>query len=318
MANSNKNILLTRLNDLFEKPVYTSLKVYTKGNKIYVLKDLDFQTYILIIPQAPLNENQSNALLSLGYKELREKINYENYFNYSDASSRNQLIDTIDSIFTKIFKVESERKWRYSLHTGMAALKDNKTPLLTMSERLERNKRKRRRLKIICNDITYSLALSVIIFLIFFNENLIDSLTIKTSLIVFGVSFGIIKIGQFVMKLKVSSFGKKRFLSTEYSNYFKQNGFNKKGDRYTGLMQGFSVELMFSEYHNCMITVYHKEIGWDNVLKMPKGKRFSSTSYNWTGKFYSQKLIKLRLPKEKILYEAKDFVELIISQEIEK
>lgn len=51
---------------------------------------------------------------------------------------------------------------------------------------------------------------------------------------------------------------------------------------------------------------------------MPKGKPFSSTSYNWTGMFYSQKMIKRRLSKEKIMNEAKDFVELIINQKIEK
>ncbi|WP_298519208.1 hypothetical protein [uncultured Kordia sp.] len=318
MTNSNKDILRTRLNDLFEKPVYTSLKIYTKGNKIYVLKYVNFKVYILIIPQAPLNENQRSALLNFGYKELWEKINYEKYSNYSDASSQNQLIDTIDSIFTEVFKVEPERTWRYTLNTGMAVLKDNKTPLLTVSERLERNKRKRKLLKIVYNDFTYSLVLSVLIFLVFFYENLLNSLTIKTSLIIVGISFMIIKISQFVMKLKIPSFGKKRFMSEEYSNYFKRNGFHKKGDRYHGNIQGFSVELMFSGYHHNMITVYHKEIGWDKVLEMPKGKRFSSTSYNWTGKFYSQKLIKLRLPKEKILQEAKEFVEFIISHKIEK
>jgi len=34
--------------------------------------------------------------------------------------------------------------------------------------------------------------------------------------------------------------------------------------------------------------------------------------------FYSQKMIKRRLSKEKIINEAKDFVELIITQKIDK
>lgn len=318
MTDSNKSILLTRLNDLLTKSVHTSLIVYSRGNKIHLLKDVNAQIYILIIPQAPLNENQSNALKTFGYKETWKKVNYVSTTNYSDTTSLHQLIDRIDSIFTEIFKVERERKWRYKLGAGMAAIKNNKTPFLTISEKLKKGKKKRKLLKIIYNDITYSLIASLIIYIGFFSENLIDSLTIKTCLLVFGISFSIVKIGQFIMKLKISSLGKKRFMSQDFSEYFMQNGFKKHGDRYKGEIQGFPVELMFSEFHKSMITVYHKEISWDSVLKMPKGKPFSNISYNWTGKFYSQKMIKLRLPKEKIINEAKDFVEFVLHQKIEK
>lgn len=318
MKDTNKDILLTRLNDLLTKPVYTCLKVYSKGNEIYLLKDSNYQIYILIVPQAPLNENQRNALKSLGYKEIWEKVNFEKYINYSDSSLLYQLIDSVDSILTEIFKVQSERKWRYDLNTGMAVLKDNKTPLLTANERIKKGKRERVFSNRIFNDITYSLALSVIIFIGLFSKNLIDSLTIKIILIVFGISYIFIKIGRFITKLEISSFGKKRFMGRDYSDYFMGNGFKKYGDRYKGEIQGFLVELMFSDLHKYMIIVYHKEISWNRVLKMPKGKPFSSTSYNWTGMFYSQKMIKRRLSKEKIMNEAKDFVELIINQKIEK
>ncbi len=318
MKDTNKDILLKRLNDLLTRPVYTCLKVYSKGNIIYLLKDSNCQIYILIVPQAPLNQSQINALKSLGYKEIWEKVNFENFINYSDSSLLNQLIDSVDSILTEIFKVESDRKWRYDLNTGMAVLKDNKTPLLTANQRIETVKRKKMSLKIVFNDIAYSLALSVIIFIGLFCKNLIDSLSIKVILIVFGISYIFIKIGRLITKLEISSFGKKRFMDKDYSDYFIGNGFKKLGDRYKGEIKGFLVELMFSDLHKYMIIVYHKEISWNRVLKMPKGKPFSSTSYNWTGMFYSQKMIKRRLTKEKIMNEAKDFVELIINQKIEK
>lgn len=265
MKDTNKDILLTRLNDLLTKPVYTCLKVYSKGNEIYLLKDSNYQIYILIVPQAPLNENQRNALKSLGYKEIWEKVNFEKYINYSDSSLLYQLIDSVDSILTEIFKVQSERKWRYDLNTGMAVLKDNKTPLLTANERIKKGKRERVFSNRIFNDITYSLALSVIIFIGLFSKNLIDSLTIKIILIVFGISYIFIKIGRFITKLEISSFGKKRFMGRDYSDYFMGNGFKKYGDRYKGEIQGFLVELMFSDLHKYMIIVYHKEISWNRV-----------------------------------------------------
>jgi len=318
MTDSNKDILITRLKDLITKPDYTSLEVYSKGNRIYLLKDSTFRIYILIVPQAPLNEIQRNSLINLGYKELWGKVNYEKYFDNSDSSSLRKLVDNIASIFIEIFKVEPERKWRYDLNSGMAVLKDNRTPLLTASERFKKGKRKDSTLKLLFNDITYSLALSVLIFIGLFDKNLIESFTIKISLIVFSISFIFVKIGRLISKLEFTSFGKKRFNSREYSDYFNRIGFKNYGDRYKGEIQGFLVELMFSDLHKNMIIVYHKEISWNRVLKMPKGKLFSSTSYNWTGMFYSQKMIKRKLSKEKIMSEAKDFVELIINQKIEK
>ncbi len=318
MNNSNKDILFEKIKDLHTKPVYTCLEVYSKGNKIYLLKDLSYRLYILIIPQTPLNENQSNTLVNFGYNEIWKRINYEKSAEFSNPKSLNQLVDNIHSIFVDLLNVEHERKWRYDLNTGMAALKNNNTPLLTASEITKKNKKDKKPAKILFNDITFSIVLSTLIFIILLSKNLIDSLTVSITLIVTGSSFILVKAVRFMSKLEISSLGKIRFLGESFSDYFSQNGFKKHGDRYKGQIQGFSVDLMYSDLDKYVIIVYHKEISRDRALNLPSSGTFSSISYDWIGMFYSKKMIKRLLSKEKIIVEAKEFVDLIIDLKIEK
>ncbi|WP_212590590.1 hypothetical protein, partial [Williamwhitmania taraxaci] len=157
-------------------------------------------------------------------KKCNSFLSNQSYKLHLLLEFRNQLAENIEHIYEDVLKVESERKWRYDLNTGMAVLKNNKTPLLTASERFDKSKKNKQLLKFVFNDITYSLALSVVIFIGLFSKNLIDSLKVEIVLIVIGISFIIFKIARFMTKLEISSFGKKRFLNREYSDYFEQFG----------------------------------------------------------------------------------------------
>jgi hypothetical protein len=85
---------------------------------------------VLIVPQAPLNENQRKEVLKLGYKENFENVNYEKYIDYSQLHELRNLAEIIEFIFLKVFKIESDRKWRFELQTGMHVLKDNKIAII--------------------------------------------------------------------------------------------------------------------------------------------------------------------------------------------
>ncbi|MFY8108191.1 MAG: hypothetical protein ACOVO9_04330 [Bacteroidia bacterium] len=314
MEISNKEILIERINGLIDKQVYTCLLVYSRGNIIYILKDFEEEIYVLIVPQAPLNENQRKEILKLGYKENFENINYEKYIDYSQLHELRNLAENIEFIFLEVFKIESDRKWRFELQTGMHVIKDKKTPLITISEKLKRNKVRKDRFKFLHNDFSYSIILFLILFLLIFREHALEFFTLKFIAIFYVISLFFVKI----FKLKITPFGKRKFYGETFSDYFSLNGFKLKGDRYRGQIQGFPVEFLHSDYYFQVIIVYHKKIDWNRVLEMPKDNVFSSKKHDFTGMFYSRKMIGGVTSKEKVLIEAHSFVEYLKSLKIEK
>lgn len=314
----HKALLLEQIGQLLNKPIFNSLEVYSKGNKLYLLKDRNSKIYVLLIPQKPLDSLSAKTLTDLGFKEIWSKINYCKYIDYGDINTLRSFVTEIEWIFINVLRIEPERKWRFDIHSGMGSLKDNETPLLTAQERQERNKRKFKRKKVLLNDFTFALALSSLFVLFGLIKGLEITFSLPWILILYAASLAIVKVFRFLTTYDILAIQKKRFLRRQNEDFFVTQGFIKKGDRYIGQIKGYRTELLFSSYSKNVIIVYHKPISWERVLKLSNGNAFSRVSYNWTGMFYSQKSLGIRVSKNKMLAEAEKFVDLIINHNIEK
>ena len=314
----HREILLEQIGQLLNKSVFNCLEITSKGNKLYLLKDRNYKIYAFLLPQRPLGDFTIKALSDLGFKEIWPKINFSKFVDYSDIHNLKGFAAEIELIFINILNVEPDRKWRFNIHSGMAVLKDNRTPLLTAKQRQEKNKKKHEIKRVLLNDFTYALALSLI-FIVFKLINGLDVFPSVTSiLILYAVSLAIVRVLRFILRYDFLTIQKKMFLQRKNEDYFSAKGFIKKGDRYIGQIKGYRTELLFSSYRKNVIVVYHKPISWERVLKLSNGNAFDKVTYNWNGMFYSQKSIGSKASKDKILTEAEKFVDLIINHNIEK
>ncbi len=315
MNGFNRYILQEKINHLLEKSVYTCLEVYSKGNKIYFLNDKNSRIYILLVPSKPLDKIKSQTLLNFGFKEIWPFVNYEKSVSSIDENELNNLSSDIEKIIKDIFKIDPSRTLRFEYNSGIAALKNNSTPLLTSDERRNRNKQSKGNLKL-NYDLFYACIVSV--FIIILMKIYRYEMSFIILLIVYPTSLLLVRMAKIISKLNILLLRKRWFLGKGCENYFNQKGFIKAGERYIGIIQGYRTEFLFSKYSKFLITVYHEQISWEKVLEMPKTPMFSSFSYKWTGMFYSQKALTSVLSKGEIIHEANDFVELLMTLNINR
>jgi len=314
MSDNNKEILAKKLIELINGPIFTALKIYSRGNIVYLLKDYNSQIFVLLIPNRPLEIQSSESLIQLGYKEIWEKVNYTMDIDYSNPESLLQMEENMETVFTQIFKLDANQLWRFETMTGMEILKNTSEPHTTAEENRNSNIASRKKRNRIANDYTYTAGLALIIFLVIIRNNLFNISLLEIPIITI-VSYLLVKYFRSDFEL---DFGKWRFFSSRYSDYFYKNGFVKIGNKYQGEIKGYKTELSYNTYQKCSIYVYHQAVDWNQTFEFPKGGYFSRRNYNWSGMFYSQLYFMKVLSKAKTIKEANDFVDLIIQLKIEK
>ena len=314
----NKEILLEKIESLIKKSTYSSLEVYTKGNKLYLLKDINSKIYVLFIPNHPLDSLKKRKIIELGFKEIWENINYEKSISYINKDVILNLCNEIEFILNNILNIDYNRTWRYEFATGMAVLKDNSTPLSTQSVLMVKNKKKLKIKRIFFNNYMYALLLGLFILMSLFNKGLIEKISLFSILITFFISFILVYAISFIGNYDINAFRDKGFFNKKNEAFFKEKGFKRIGNRYRGELKGYAVELLNTARHSRLIIVYHQEISWNRVLSLEKSNYNSSNGYNWIKMHYSQKAFKYRKSNEKLVLEAEKFVELLISLNIKQ
>jgi len=314
----NKKILFEKIIDLLQKPIYTALEVYSKGNKLYLLKDRNNTLYLLLVPQRPLEDTFSKKVVDIGFKEIWKGVNYELYIDNTNKKELFQLCENIEYLFNDLLRVEFSRPWRYEINSGMGVLKNNRKPLATTSERHSRKKKSKQIMPLLFNDYAYTMYLSILIIIGMLDKAIIIKIDLKITLIILIFSFLIVKLFRIFRLPYFVNFRKRKFINHENTEFFTNHGFSKVGERFQGNIKGYKVELFYSVSKQYIIIVYHKKISWNRVLELPTNCILSKTNYNWTGMFYSQKNIQKWISNDELLSEANTFVDDIISYKIEK
>lgn len=317
ITETNTETLQRMLLELQDATVYTCIEVYSKGNKIYLLKDFNEWLFVLIVPQAPLNDLQRDGILSYGFTEIWQNINYVKEITYTDLSELTNLTNTIESVFTSVFAIEKNRNWRFEKNTGMQVIKDTKTPILTRVELLKRNKKKQHVSDLIFNNFVYSILLTVYIVGFVFDNQSSASQSVYLFITTLPVSYVAVYCIRFLIKFDFRKLVKWIFLSKRYSDYFQQFGFEKFGDRYKGEINGYFVDFVYSEYYTYIIVVYHKKISYEKAIEMPLGN-FFGFNYSYIGLYYSEKRMYRGVSRKKLLKEANKFVDMLISNGFER
>ncbi len=316
MQESSNNNLESWIKKLIERPIYNCLKIISKGNVLYILKDKDRKLYILFIPNVPLDDKLSLQLKNLGYKEKFAKINFSKFVDYEQSESINIFCSEIDFIFKNIFQVESTRHWRFEIESGMRLLKDL-VPLITKSDVRIRNKKKRfkwyNRWKL---DLLISLFAGCLAGITVIGEKIFPRLNYFIIILLCCLIFLILLRLLTLSQRYFTKYGKERLFSNKRLEFFYSHGFKRAGHRFTTRIKGFKTDIYYNGFGEIEIAIHHNEVPWEKVIKLSKLSRsfYKYPKIIWR-QYASKKRIKSR-SNIKILEETEIFIEKLIEFEI--
>jgi hypothetical protein len=316
---TNKEALGQKLANLLDRPLFNCLSVYSRGHKLMILKDKDMKLFLLLIPQKPVDMASSRSIQNLGFSEIWPSVNYTFVIHYNTTGEIERLIDIIQSLFADVLKVNGSRKWRYQIDSQSAVLKDTRTALITRQEISVRSFKNLKRKKLFQKDYVYAIyvCLGIIVFGAIADYDIIDH-PIEI-LPLYGISFLLVLAIKLLFKYDFEYFSKKRFLSYRSQEFFNSNGFSKKADIYRGQIKGYRTEFYYSKYSRNVIVVFHKEIMWEDVLRLSKKSNIPfSSEWEMIGTHYSKKTINRLISKRKLLAKAEEFVDYLISKNLER
>lgn len=314
MTTQNKENLIYWITDLSKRPIYNSLKIISKGNTLYLLKEMGEVYWILIVPSKPLEEQTSIELINLGFQERHSRINYTKTLKINNDNVKEQIKDEIDYILHNLLKVEKERLWRFEIQSGMKILKDPR-PLLTKSELRHRNKRKLNlKFKWISIDLLISIPIGILVGLGLIKEHkVIIFNNLLTILLPCLFLFGLFKTISLLQK-RGKTFNSSRFFSRDKLDFFLIRGFERKGQRFTGKKKGFQTDIYFNSLGLIEVAIIHEEIPWEKVTKISQhSKKIFNNRMVTLGQYTSKIRLKTR-NSEKILKETEEFIDNLIEQ----
>lgn len=314
MNTQNKNNLDHWLRDLNKRPIYNSLQIISKGNSLYILKESIETYWLLIVPSEPLGENASTELINRGFQEKHPKINYTKTICLNNEDGIEQVKEEIEYIFHNILKVETDRLWRFEIQSGMKILKDPR-PLLTKSELRHRNKRKlRTQYKWIDIDLLISVPIGILLGVGLINEHkLIIFNKFLTVIFSFLFLFIILKTIS-LLKKRSKSYILKRFFTHDKLDFFLIRGFERKGQRFAGKINGFKTDIYFNTQGLTEVAVIHEEIPWEKLIILSKqSKKIFNNKIINLGQYTSKLKLNTR-KREKIIEETEKFIDKLIDQ----
>lgn len=311
----NIDNIISNISTLNRKSIFSALEIYSMGNKIYFLKDRNNKLFILVVPNKRLNNIQVATISKFGYKEIWPKINFNKTINFPQTKEElMNLAIEIKNIFNKLFIIPESRIFRSEINSGMAVIKDTSRAITPRSEVSIRKKKKfilKKYIKV--DDISSLIGAGVFIIILAIN-GAIKANTLWLPIVIILV---MLLLGRILSVFEIKAFRKKRFLNNSSTIFFQQFGFKKAGNRYRKTIQGYRVELLYNQTNQYHIIVYHQEISWNKVLKMPNTGFLSRYGYDWAGQFFSIKYFDKKISKSKLIDESEKFVNYIIKLKLE-
>jgi hypothetical protein len=300
--------------ELNKRATYNCIRIISKGNTFYILKENNETYFLLLVPARPLEEPASTEIVNRGFQEKHLKKNYTKTLRINNEVVLEQIKEEIEYIFHHLLKVEKERQWRFEIQSGMKILKDPR-PLLTKSELRNRNKRKLRiKYNWISIDLLISVPLGILIGLGFISEHkIIIFNNILTIIIPCIILFALFKTISLLQK-RGKNYNAKRLFSKGKLDFFLIKGFERKGQRFTGKIKGFKTDIYYNSLGLTEVAVIHEEIPWEKVITISHNSKkiFQNKMIN-LGQYNSKIKFKTR-NSERILKETEEFIDTLIGQ----